>query len=217
MIKAAIFDLGNVLLHFDHTIVYERIRRYSRKPEFDGSVLLDLSAAISAFECGAIRPAVFFEQVRTVIELDESLTFEEFSRYWAEIFWKNDELVQMLPLLSSRIPIHMLSNTNELHIEYAERTFPEVFEPFTSTTFSFQTGTAKPDTEIFELVLESAGAAPDECLYFDDIGRYVDAARALGINAHQYVSVQGVLDVCTLYQIQIGNPAAAAAGHVSSS
>ncbi|WP_425425363.1 HAD-IA family hydrolase [Amycolatopsis saalfeldensis] len=45
-------------------------------------------------------------------------------------------------------------------------------------------GCAKPDPEIFRLLLEKLGAEPADCLFFDDRQSNVDGARAVGIQAH---------------------------------
>jgi HAD superfamily hydrolase (TIGR01509 family) len=42
---------------------------------------------------------------------------------------------------------------------------------------------AKPDQAFYEHLLEIIGLPPERCVFFDDYPPYVDAARALGINA----------------------------------
>ncbi|WP_043834729.1 HAD family hydrolase [Amycolatopsis nivea] len=55
---------------------------------------------------------------------------------------------------------------------------------FKHTLFSGDVKVAKPDAEIFQLLLDKLGAKPDECLFFDDRQVNIDGARAVGIRAH---------------------------------
>jgi glucose-1-phosphatase len=202
MIRAVIFDLGNVLLNFDHRIIFDRLAAH-----VSSNTLLvkekDLAKLVRSFEHGSLSPEQFYKEISDLIELDPACSIEDFRKLWAEIFWKNEELVGLLKELSKKVTLHMLSNTNEMHIEYAKRVFPELFEAFSSVTLSYKVGTSKPERAIFQKSLKLTNVKAEECLYFDDILQYVIAAEEYGIKAHQYVSVQGVRDICALYDIRI--------------
>lgn len=202
MIKAIIFDLGNVLLNFDHQIIFERLGKYLPSPDILRWAGRRIKRLVTQFEMGDISADAFYEQLGLAVKFD-GLGRKDFDKKWAEIFWKNDELVALLDELSGSIELHMLSNTNSLHVDYARQAFPEVFTPFSNLTLSYEVGTAKPAKEIFEHALQHIDAKPEETIYFDDIQKYVASARRLGINAHQYVSVDGVRDVCRMYDIKV--------------
>ncbi|WP_328605248.1 HAD family phosphatase [Amycolatopsis sp. NBC_00345] len=55
---------------------------------------------------------------------------------------------------------------------------------FRETLFSGDVQCAKPDPEIFRILLDKLGAEPADCLFFDDRQSNVDGARAVGIQAH---------------------------------
>ena len=203
MIKAAIFDLGNVLLNFDHQIIIRRMEKYVASPDVLRWLTRDIRQLIRDFDTGAIAPREFYAGLRDTLNFGDSLSSEDFARLWSEIFWKNDELLALITPLGRKIPLHMLSNTNSLHIDYAREAFPEVFEPFQTVTLSYKEGTRKPDPEIFRRTVKAANTEPEHCVYFDDIYKYVTSARHIGIKGHQYVSVQGVRDVFSMYGIEI--------------
>jgi putative hydrolase of the HAD superfamily len=52
---------------------------------------------------------------------------------------------------------------------------------------SYQVGALKPGPEIFQVAIQRAGCRPEECFYTDDTAAHVEAARALGIDAAQFV------------------------------
>jgi HAD superfamily hydrolase (TIGR01509 family) len=46
----------------------------------------------------------------------------------------------------------------------------------------------KPNPAIYHAAVAAAGCRPEECFYTDDIVQFVEAARALGIDAVQFQS-----------------------------
>lgn len=60
------------------------------------------------------------------------------------------------------------------------------FAPFFDTAvFSSKCGLQKPDPRIFQLAVEQLGLKPEDCLFVDDNGNNLDAAKKLGIGAVQ--------------------------------
>jgi FMN phosphatase YigB (HAD superfamily) len=53
---------------------------------------------------------------------------------------------------------------------------------------------AKPDPAIYQLVLERLGTRPEETLFIDDKQANIDAARALGLVAIQFSTVEKLHD-----------------------
>jgi len=56
--------------------------------------------------------------------------------------------------------------------------------------WSFQLGIAKPDPEIYRHTLAKLGTRPEETLFIDDKLENIEAARALGMKAIQFFSVE---------------------------
>ncbi|WP_020663959.1 HAD family hydrolase [Amycolatopsis benzoatilytica] len=54
---------------------------------------------------------------------------------------------------------------------------------FRHTLFSGDVKVAKPDAEIFRLLVDKLGAEPADCLFFDDRQINIDGARAAGLRA----------------------------------
>ncbi|GAA3557942.1 HAD family phosphatase [Amycolatopsis ultiminotia] len=57
---------------------------------------------------------------------------------------------------------------------------------FRHTMFSGDVRCAKPDAEIYHLLLDQLGAEPGDCLFFDDRESNVEGARAVGMHAHRW-------------------------------
>jgi HAD superfamily hydrolase (TIGR01509 family) len=63
-------------------------------------------------------------------------------------------------------------------------------EAFNFKTFSAHVGIVKPDPAIFEHTLQGVGVRPSESLFVDDRESNISAARALGIQAIQFRSIE---------------------------
>jgi HAD superfamily hydrolase (TIGR01509 family) len=61
---------------------------------------------------------------------------------------------------------------------------------FDALVWSFQLRMAKPDLAIYRHVLAELGTQPEETLFLDDKLINIEAARALGIQAIQFSTVQ---------------------------
>ena len=68
-IKAIIFDLGNVLLDFDHRLAAERVSKFTDKSAEEILNLFFDSELTGLFEEGKIAPAEFFLKIKEALNL----------------------------------------------------------------------------------------------------------------------------------------------------
>lgn len=200
MITTVLFDLGNVLLHFNHRLIGDRLRAFAAGRDSHAATERCKELAES-FERGQIGSDAFINECLTVMHSFGAIDRDTFTAMWNDIFWINEPLAELLPGIARRARLVLLSNTNPLHITFVRSRFPRLFEPFAIEILSCETGAMKPETHIFELALARANVQPEECLYFDDIRLHVESAARLGINAYQYVSVQGVREILAVYDL----------------
>jgi putative hydrolase of the HAD superfamily len=83
----------------------------------------------------------------------------------------------------------ILSNIGADVLASVERTFDWIHH-FDVLVWSYQLGIVKPDPEIYRHTLRELGTNPEETLFIDDRRPNVEAARALGIQALEYSSVE---------------------------
>jgi len=188
-IQAVIFDLGRVLLDFDHAIAARKISALSRKsPEEIYRLFFD-SRLIQAFEAGKISPEDFFAEVKRMLSL--SVGFGEFLPIWNEIFFLTDQNRQVYNLarrLRGRYRVALLSNVNCLHFEYVQKTFP-IFDVFDFLLLSYELGHVKPDPQIYRRSLSIIGTKPEETFYVDDRPELIAQAQKLGLRAFVYQGI----------------------------
>jgi glucose-1-phosphatase len=179
-IKVLLFDLGRVLVDFDHLRAARRIADFCAKTPRQIYDLFFESPATIDFEAGRISPEDFYLKVKEMLDL--KLSYASFEPIWNDIFFlsaKNRAVFGLVNTLRQRYQTAMLSNINLLHYEYLKKNFP-VFEAFDRVFLSFQLGLIKPDKQIYALVAQKLGIEPHEIFYTDDRPELVESAKSLG-------------------------------------
>jgi putative hydrolase of the HAD superfamily len=83
----------------------------------------------------------------------------------------------------------ILSNMGDSVLENMQREF-EWLARFDVLVWSFQLKMAKPDPAIYRHTLEQLGTKAGETLFIDDRAENIDAARALGLIAIQFSTIE---------------------------
>lgn len=189
-IKAIIFDLGNVLIDFDHTIAAGRISRFCNKTPQEIFGLFFNSQLTRLFEQGRISPSDFYLKLKEILNLD--LSYEAFVPVWNEIFFltqKNRLVYNLANSLRPHYKLALLSNINVLHFAYLKKSFP-VFDVFHSVFTSCEMGLTKPDALIYEKILKELKIKPSEAFYVDDRPELVESAKKIGIRAFLFKGIE---------------------------
>lgn len=179
------FDLGQVLVCFDHGRLVRQLAAAAGAPEALVRQVLFDEGMQERLELGRMTTAQFYAEFcnRTGTRAAEA----ELRRAATEFFWPNHEILPLLvQLRQRRYRMGILSNTCELHWEYCCRRFAYVAELFDCAVLSFRVGGMKPDRKIFEAAAEAAGCAPEELFFTDDIAANQLGAAAAGIDAVVY-------------------------------
>ena len=180
-IKVIVFDLGRVLIDFDHQIAAKKIAALTRK---DPQQIFDLffdSRLIQSFERGKISPDDFFARVSRLLGLQ--LSFEQFLSIWNQIFFLSEENKSVYALgksLKKNLRLALLSNINVLHLDYLKLNFP-VFDIFNDIFASCEMGFIKPEPEIYRRVISYLEVLPEEIFYVDDRPELIEASLKLGL------------------------------------
>lgn len=178
MIKTIIFDFGNVFINLD----------------IEGAMKHALKALeIESFSEEIIAFNSFYEQ--GLISTDEFLGF--FTENFPKL--STDEFIDIWNLMLKDLPTHrldflkqlksdsnynliLLSNTNELHINWIKKHIP-IYEAFKSYFDAFylshEIHLRKPNQDIFEFVLSEHKLKANECLFIDDNTDNINTAKLL--------------------------------------
>ena len=177
--EAFIFDIGNVLVRFDHGRVIAALSAHGA----DWSDRAAWEALAERYERGETDRAGFLGGLRSILR--HHADDDAVVRAWQEIFEPNVPMWDLVQRLHGEYPLYLLSNTNCLHHEYLLREYA-IFEKFADGVFSYRARLAKPERAIFELAIHQFGVDPQKTIYLDDLTANVEAARGAGLRAFCY-------------------------------
>lgn len=186
--KVILFDLGNVLVRFDHRIAVRRILPFTGKDFNEIYRLFFDSPVTKDFEEGRVSPKVFYKKISRALEF-KNMTFGKFASIWNEIFFDNRGMGALLKELKKQYRLHLISNVNELHYLYIAKKFSRLLGFFDRIILSYEVGKRKPAALIYRRAIQGAGYAADEVLYTDDREDLIDEARKMGIPSIGFKSV----------------------------
>jgi len=176
--SVVVFDLGKVLVDFDYSIAGRKIAERSARTAPEIQKLLDHSPLLYRYETGLMTRQEFFEEVRKATDFRGDI--EEFSGYFANIFWEIPQMIEIHATLRRRqIPTYIFSNTNDLAVLHIRRNFP-FFSNFNGYILSYEVGAMKPDAKIYEALEKMAGKRGSQILYLDDRQENVDGGALRG-------------------------------------
>jgi glucose-1-phosphatase len=190
MVKAIIFDLGNVLINFDHRIAVRKISPLCAKTEEEIFNFFFDSPLTGLFEEGRIEPGEFFSEVKKALKLN--IAYAAFLPVWNEIFFlteSNRSVYSLAKALRKNYRLALLSNINTLHFDYLKDHFP-VFDPFHNLLLSFEMKLKKPDIQIYKKTLAALAVQPEETFYTDDRPELIESAGRLGIQGFVFRGVE---------------------------
>ncbi len=179
------FDLGNVLLNFDHR---RAARQMGEVAGLAPEAIWDLVFADGLehrYERGEVTTAEFHAAVCRHTPTPPPL--DALARAASDIFEPNRSVLELLAALQRRgSRLGLLSNTNEAHWTFIGQSFPELPRRFEVIALSYELGLLKPEPEIYREAARLAGCAPGEIFFVDDRPDNVAGAQAAGFDAVQF-------------------------------
>ena len=181
MIKNIIFDFGDIFINLDKHATYREM------DELGVSEISDKMIAVyHQYEKGLMTTDDFINFYHDKFGIKK----EDLINAWNAILLDfPKERLDFLKEISAskKYRLFLLSNTNDLHIKWVQNSVGEVFyqefkNSFEQFYLSHEINFRKPDSEIYEFVLNENNLIADETLFVDDLKENTDSARKLGIH-----------------------------------
>lgn len=189
-IKNIIFDYGNVIFTIDfkktqnafYALGVENVESfYAHKGHH---------SIFDQFEKGAITASEFREGIRKITN-KPNLTDQQIDDTWNSLLigvpvGNHDLLLK----LKQKYRTFLLSNINEIHLDYINKYLKNEFDLngndgfFEKIYYSHLVGKRKPNQDIFKQVLEENQLHPSETLFIDDSPQHLKTATELGIQTY---------------------------------
>ena len=187
-LRAVVFDYGIVLTGPPDADAWANLLRITGLPEerFESLYWADRPA----YDEGKLTGIGFWQKL--LREAGLPLNHAEELNRWDARLWTVENPVMVawqLKLKQRGLLTAILSNIGDDVLASVERKFDWIHR-FDVLVWSCQFGAVKPDPTIYRYTLGKLGTQPNETLFIDDKLPNVEAARALGIQAIEYSSVE---------------------------
>jgi glucose-1-phosphatase len=181
------FDLGNVLLYFDHNLAMRRMAKVAGvTAQLMREIILDTELQIE-YETGLISGVQFVDRIADAI--GKSLDVADMLQSAADMFIPNTHILPVLARIKAmRIPMGLLSNTCEAHWNWIqELRYPQVIGWFEPHILSYAVKSMKPDGLIYQEAQRLCGCDASKIFFTDDRVENVEGAKRAGWNAELFM------------------------------
>lgn len=182
-IKAAVFDLGGVVIEF-HPV--ELTQKFG-KDDKEAKLYLDVLSHPDwlEYDRGVYTTDEMAERIyqRTGSSIERSKEFFQYLRNSFDAIKPTWKFIDALK--KENIDIYLLSNMNVDTFNHLKETFV-IFKAFKGGVISEKVGYCKPEPEIFEVFLKQTGLKTNEFFFLDDTLVNVEQAKKMNWNVYQY-------------------------------
>jgi len=173
-----VFDLGNVLLPFDHTLWVSSFNKIEDElgtkmyDKYKQNFTLQMD-----YEGGKISDEEF---ININLEwLNYKVSGEEFCKIFSNIFSVDEDVVSLLPELKKKYNLILLSNTSNIHKKYGWENYSFI-NYFDKLVLSHEVGIIKPDERIYRIVEDYTKDLSGSHIFIDDIFDNIIGAKKIG-------------------------------------
>ena len=185
------FDLGNVLVNFDHDQMCRQLAELGGVPfEVVKQWLLGEGDVLRQIEVGELNQEDWYQQFLATTKSRASL--QDFLHAASAMFSLNVEMIPVVTqLVAVRQPIGILSNTCQPHWDYvSDSRYGMIPGLFDVVVLSHEVHSVKPDRAIYDTAAKMAGYDPGDILFVDDRPEHVAGAQAAGFDAFPFTNAR---------------------------
>lgn len=145
-----------------------------------------------AYDAGLVSDESYWAQVRSRLGLPEFDVQDVVDADFRYCTGADEEMRDFaLGLVDAGHTVGALSNI-PLGLAAMVRRDNPWLDNFAALTLSCDIGLAKPDPRAYAVAVDALGARPEDTFFIDDTAANVEAARALGLQAHYFDGIAGL-------------------------
>ena len=177
------FDLGNVLLKFDHEQSCRNLGKLFHVPAAEVRDVVFNSGLEDQYETGELSTAEFYQRLCDRWKQQPSLSSVCVAA--ADIFTLNYPTLSVLTQLKAAgYRTGILSNTCEAHWKFVtDGRFRFLTDLFEDLILSYEVKSMKPAPAIYQAAIAETGLEAESIFFMDDREENVDGALRMGLNA----------------------------------
>ena len=196
MIKNIIFDFGDIFINLEKSATYREMAKLGVT-----DITEKMIGVYHSYEKGLITTDDFINFYHDKFGIKKTDLVNAWNAILLDFPKRRLTFLKEISA-SKKYRLFLLSNTNDLHIRWVEDSLGKQFynefkNSFEQFYLSHEINFRKPDSEIYEFVLNENNLIADETLLVDDLKENTDSASKLGI--HVWNLIPGKEDVTELF------------------
>jgi putative hydrolase of the HAD superfamily len=199
-IKTIIFDFGGVIIDIDPELTMKEFAKLGARKLDPGQMNEFVSNIIRKFEKGILTPETFRKKASDFLGI--KVSDQKFDDAWNALLYDiPQKRLHAIEKAKKNYKIFLLSNSNEIHYDLYVRDlqlrfgYREFDNLFYKAYFSFDLHMAKPDSSIYEFVLNQHGLDPATTLFIDDNEENIIPAQKLGMATYHLQKPEKLRDI----------------------
>lgn len=186
MIKAIIFDLGNVILTNGTSLALKK---------FEQDLRIDINKLKQVFKEGIgkdyrlnrISEGEFWERAQT--QLGFKVSTSKLKEQWFSAYVPIKGIFELLTALKKGYKLAILSDNIKERVTFLNDRY-NINSYFDISIYSCDIGIAKPNLKFYQEAVKRLKVNPEECLYIDDKEKNLVPAKELGMNSLLFESLE---------------------------
>lgn len=185
--EAIIFDLGGVIIDIDPTLTHHAFSKIGKNDVSQLFTKTTVKGVFHDYEVGAFNKEEFLKILASEIGNAE-VEHNDIEKAWNALLGDiHPARIELVKKLKNTHKTFVLSNTNEIHIEWINEYLAKNFgvenlDPwFDKVYFSHDLKMRKPGVEIYEEVLKREGLNANKTLFIDDNLDNLEGAKRAGL------------------------------------
>jgi putative hydrolase of the HAD superfamily len=181
MIKNIIFDFGDIFINLNKQGTYQAMEALGVT-----EITPEMINIYHQYEKGLMTTEAFINFFHDKFDIKKTDLVDAWNAVLLDFPQNRLDFLKELSA-SKKYRLFLLSNTNDLHIKWVQNSvgnqfYKEFKESFEQFYLSHEIHFRKPDTEIYEFVLNENKIKAAETLFVDDLKENTIAAKQLGIH-----------------------------------
>jgi putative hydrolase of the HAD superfamily len=187
-VDAVVIDLDGVIRHWDNDGLAGSEKGLGLSPGTILAAAFEPERLARAMR-GQISADQWYGEVGAVVAAEHPVAADAVSEVFSQIGWRIDEsVVELVDQARKHVPVVLLSNASTRLVDDLE--VSGLLDRFDAVVGSAELGACKPDAAAFAAAVERAGVPAARCLMIDDLAENVEGARAVGMQAVRFESVE---------------------------
>jgi FMN phosphatase YigB (HAD superfamily) len=187
--KTIFFDYHGVVGKWDEEILFSNISTMFNLDEEKIHKLFYNNKLLNEIEKGNKNSMQLLEELNMIS--NKSITLNEFKQVLNGVYYDNNEIVNFIKSIKTRYRLFVTQNAMDLDEEYQFKNLHS-FKIFDKIYSSCKLNTRKDNILFFKQIIDENNLKIDDIIYFDDIKKYVDTAKTLGIKAYVFENLEQI-------------------------